>query len=44
MNRDLFVTLEATAKNLNNTLDNESQRYLDRCIKERRLDGNSQAQ
>jgi len=39
MNKELFTLLEATAKELNNTLDKESQRYLDRCIKERRLDG-----
>ncbi len=39
MNKELFNHLEETAKRLNNSLDKESQRYLDRCIRERRLDG-----
>ena len=39
MNKELFNHLEETAKLLNTSLDKESQRYLDRCIRERRLDG-----
>ena len=39
MNKDLFTVLEATSKAVHNTLDADSQRYLDRCIMERRLDG-----
>ena len=39
MNKELFTVLEATSKALTKTLDTESQRYLDRCITERRLDG-----
>ena len=39
MNKDLFNVLEATRKALKGKLDKESQRYLDHCILERRLDG-----
>jgi len=40
MNKDLFDVMEITRNALNGKLDNESQRYLDRSILERRLDGN----
>ena len=40
MNKDLFDIMEITRNALNGKLDNESQRYLDRSILERRLDGN----
>ncbi len=39
MNKDLFDIMEITKNALNGKLDNESQRYLDRSILERRLDG-----
>ena len=41
MNKELFDVLELTKKQLDGTLDSESQRYLDRSILERKLDGNS---
>ena len=39
MNKNLFETLVQTEKNLNGKIDKESQRYLDKTIKERKLDG-----
>lgn len=39
MNKDLFDVMEITRNALNGKLDNESKRYLDRSILERRLDG-----
>ena len=39
MNVDLYRTLEETKANVYDKLDNESKRYLDRTILERRLDG-----
>ena len=39
MNKDLFQVLKATRDSLKGQLDPESQRYLDRMILERELDG-----
>jgi hypothetical protein len=39
MNKELFDVMELTRNALSGKLDNESQRYLDRSILERRLDG-----
>ena len=41
MNKDLFDVMELARRALNGKLDSESQRYLDRSILERRLDGNT---
>ncbi len=41
MNKELFDVLELTKKQLDGKIDSESQRYLDRSIQERKLDGNS---
>ena len=40
MNKKMFDLFEETRKNLDGKLDAESQRYLDRSILERKLDGN----
>ena len=39
MNKPLFDVIEETRKNLDKQLDKESERYLDRTILERKLDG-----
>ena len=39
MNTDLYHTLEETKSNVYEKLDNQSKRYLDRLILERKLDG-----
>jgi hypothetical protein len=39
MNKELFDVIEQTRNNLNGKVDRESQRYLDKTILERRLDG-----
>jgi Zn-dependent oligopeptidase len=39
MNKQIFDLMEETRKNLNGNLDSESERYLDRSILERKLDG-----
>ena len=39
MNKELFDVMEITRDSLSGKLDSESQRYLDRSILERRLDG-----
>ncbi len=39
MNKDLYNVLEATQNSLNGKLDAESQRYIDKHILERKLDG-----
>ena len=39
MNKELFDVIEQTRHNLNGKIDRESQRYLDKTILERRLDG-----
>jgi hypothetical protein len=39
MNKELYDVLEATKEALNGQLDQESQRYVDRQILERKLDG-----
>jgi hypothetical protein len=39
MNKNLYDVLEATQNSLTGKLDPESQRYIDRLILERKLDG-----
>ena len=39
MNKELYDVLEATQKTLNGTLDPEGQRYIEKQILERKLDG-----
>ena len=39
MNKELFDVIEQTRNNLNGKVDREAQRYLDKTILERRLDG-----
>ncbi len=39
MNKDLYDVLEATQNSLNGKLDAEAQRYIDKLILERKLDG-----
>jgi Zn-dependent oligopeptidase len=39
MNKDLFDVLVKTKENIGDKLNNDSKRYLDRLILERKLDG-----
>ena len=39
MNKELYDVLEETQRNLTGKVDTESQRYIDKLILERKLDG-----